>query len=100
MKSERNGLRALNRQRRRETENLNVVSKRYWFLSLSAVLVLIGIIAVATPPRLNLGIDFTSGTSFDLAFNSDVQTEDVRSALTSAGHDDAIIQCSEKPHGR
>ncbi len=71
---------------------MNVVSKRYWFLSLSAVLVLIGIIAVVTPPRLNLGIDFTSGTSFDLAFNSDVQTEAVRSALTSAGHDDAIIQ--------
>ncbi len=71
---------------------MDIVARRYWFLSLSAVLVIVGIIAVATPPRLNLGIDFTSGTSFDLVFESDIETEDVRGALTSAGHDDAIIQ--------
>lgn len=71
---------------------MNIVSRRYWFLSLSAVLVAIGVIVLIIPPGLNLGIDFTSGTSFDLAFDSDVRTEDVRAALRSAGHTDAIIQ--------
>lgn len=91
-KLEWTGPRAPSRQRRQGTEKLNVVSKRYWFLSLSAVMVIIGIVMVSIPPRLNLGIDFTSGTSFDLAFEADIETEDVRAALRAAGHDDAIIQ--------
>jgi len=71
---------------------VDVVGRKQWFLSLSAVLVIIGIIFISIPPRLNLGIDFTSGTSFDLVFADDIATEDVRSALTAVGHDDAIIQ--------
>jgi len=71
---------------------VDVVGRKHWFLSLSAVLVIIGIIFISIPPRLNLGIDFTSGTSFDLEFTDDVATEDVRAALSAAGHGDAIIQ--------
>lgn len=71
---------------------MDVVGRKHWFLSLSAVLVIIGIIFISIPPRLNLGIDFTSGTSFDLEFTDDVATEDVRAALSAAGHGDAIIQ--------
>jgi len=71
---------------------VDVVGRNHWFLSLSAVLVIIGIIFISIPPRLNLGIDFTSGTSFDLKFTDDVKTEDVRAALSAAGHGDAIIQ--------
>jgi preprotein translocase subunit SecF len=71
---------------------VDVVGRKQYFLSLSAVLVIIGIVFISIPPRLNLGIDFTSGTSFDLEFTDDVQTEDIRSALSAAGHDDAIIQ--------
>ena len=71
---------------------MDVVGRKQWFLSLSAVLVIIGIIFISIPPRLNLGIDFTSGTSFDLEFTDDVATEDVRAALSAAGHGDAIIQ--------
>lgn len=71
---------------------MDVVGRKHWFLSLSAVLVIIGIIFVSIPPGLNLGIDFTSGTSFDLEFTDDVATEDVRAALSAAGHGDAIIQ--------
>ena len=71
---------------------MDVVGRKHWFLGLSAVLVIIGIIFVSVPPGLNLGIDFTSGTSFDLEFTDDVATEDVRAALSAAGHGDAIIQ--------
>ena len=71
---------------------MDVVGRKRYFLGLSAVLVIIGIIFISIPPRLNLGIDFTSGTSFDLEFTDDVATEDVRAALSAAGHGDAIIQ--------
>lgn len=71
---------------------MDVVGRKQWFLGLSAVLVIIGIIFISIPPRLNLGIDFTSGTSFDLEFTDDVVTEDVRAALSAVGHGDAIIQ--------
>ena len=71
---------------------MDVVGRKQWFLSLSAVLVIIGIIFISIPPRLNLGIDFTSGTSFDLEFTDDVVTEDVRAALSAVDHGDAIIQ--------
>jgi preprotein translocase subunit SecF len=71
---------------------VDVVGRKQWFLSLSAVLVIIGIIFISIPPRLNLGIDFTSGTSFDLEFTEGVVTEDVRAALSAVGHGDAIIQ--------
>lgn len=71
---------------------MDVVGRKQWFLSLSAVLVIIGIIFISIPPRLNLGIDFTSGTSFDLEFTEGVVTEDVRAALSAVGHGDAIIQ--------
>jgi preprotein translocase subunit SecF len=71
---------------------LDIVGKKRWFLTLSAIMVIVGVVFLSIPPRLNLGIDFTSGTSFDLVFQTEVATEDVRSALTSVGHDDAIIQ--------
>jgi len=73
---------------------VDVVGRKRYFLSLSLVLVIIGVVFVSIPPRLNLGIDFTSGTSFDLEFADDVATEDLRSALSAVGHDDAIIQKS------
>ncbi len=73
---------------------MDVVGRKRYFLSLSLVLVIIGVVFVSIPPRLNLGIDFTSGTSFDLEFADDVATEDLRSALSAVGHDDAIIQKS------
>ena len=42
---------------------INIVDKRLWFLGLSFGLLLIGIIVIAIPPHLNLGIDFTSGST-------------------------------------
>lgn len=72
---------------------MDVVKNRAWFLSISAALIVIGLAVLALPPHLNLGIDFTAGSSFDIEFqDADPGTEQVRGALFAAGHDDAIIQ--------
>ena len=71
---------------------MDFVGRRKWFLSLSAVLIVVSIVMLLTPPGLNLGIDFTSGTSISLDFTNDVDTGNVRTAFAAAGHGDAIIQ--------
>ena len=71
--------------------NLNFINRGYWFLGGAFLTIAIAIAALAIL-RLNLGIDFTSGTSFDVRFENDPGTEIVREALSSAGHDDAIVQ--------
>ena len=72
---------------------MDIVGRRTWFLSGSALVILVSVIALVTL-RLNLGIDFTSGTSFELEFDGDPDTARVRSSLAVAGHGDAIVQKS------
>ena len=42
---------------------INIVGKRLWFLGISLSVLLVGLIVIAIPPHLNLGIDFTSGST-------------------------------------
>ena len=70
---------------------MDFVGRRRWFLGGSAVAMVVALIALFGL-QLNLGIDFTSGTSFDLKFEDDPGSALVRSALATAGHDDAIVQ--------
>lgn len=59
---------------------------------ISAVLVVISIVLLVTP-GLNLGIDFESGTTFTYRFEGvDPETDDVRAAVASTGHDEAVVQ--------
>ncbi len=59
---------------------------------ISAVLVVISVVLLFAP-GLNLGIDFKSGTTFTYAFEGVTpETEDVREAVASAGHDEAVVQ--------
>lgn len=59
---------------------------------ISAVLVVVSIVLLFTP-GLNLGIDFKSGTTFTYAFEGTVpDTDDVRAAVASADHEEAIVQ--------
>ena len=70
---------------------MDFVGRRRWFLGGSAIAMVVALVALAGL-QLNLGIDFTSGTSFDLQFEDDPGTALVRSALAAAGHGDAIVQ--------
>ena len=53
---------------------IGVVAKRIWFLGFSLVIFVIGIISLAIPPNLNLGIDFLSGTGITVSFEKEINT--------------------------
>ncbi|MGK4004112.1 protein translocase subunit SecF [Sorangium sp. So ce1036] len=62
------------------------MSKRWLFMGLSAVLLVLSIIAFFVPgPRL--GTDFKGGTEVEVAFKTPVSSADVREAVTKAGFD-------------
>ncbi len=71
-----------------------LVEKRYWFLLVSAVVIVAGLLAIPVPPGLRLGIDFTSGSTLDIAFSSDVSQSDLRQQMTTLGFSEAIIQAT------
>lgn len=72
---------------------IDFIGKRIWFAGLSAILVIVSIALFTVGPGLNEGIDFTGGTSTSLQFDdTNVGTDDVRSAFAEAGFGDAIIQ--------
>jgi len=73
---------------------INIISKRFWFFLISALIIVPGIVSLIAPPHLNLGIDFKSGTEVTLSFNPNVDDNQVRSAMTSIGYQDAVIEYS------
>ena len=47
---------------------LNLVKRRNMFYLISALLLVPGLISLMIPPRLRLGIEFTSGTTFSFRY--------------------------------
>ena len=70
---------------------MDIVGKRLWFVGLSVAVIFVGVVFLAAR-GLNLGIDFTSGTTFTVEFEDDPGTEHLRSALGGAGYDEATVQ--------
>jgi SecD/SecF fusion protein len=60
--------------------NVDFISKRKTFYIVSAVVIGIGIVSLATR-GLNQGVDFAGGRTYVVRFDSDVTTEDIRSSL-------------------
>ncbi|MBT3530829.1 MAG: protein translocase subunit SecF [Gammaproteobacteria bacterium] len=56
----------------------------------SAILVLVSIISLATL-SLELGLDFTSGTSVRLTYSESIDLGEVNSALSGNGYEDAVV---------
>ncbi|MFH1486865.1 MAG: protein translocase subunit SecF, partial [Chloroflexota bacterium] len=71
---------------------LDLVGKRYWFFLLSGAIIITGLISLLIPPALNVGIDFVSGSTMTVAFDSAVTQADLRQELSAIGHGDAVIQ--------
>jgi preprotein translocase subunit SecF len=76
---------------------IDFVGKKRWFFFISWILVVIGIVSLVisqiqlgTP--LQLGIDFTGGTSMILQFSSKVEQSQLREELAKLGYDEARIQ--------
>ena len=72
----------------------DIVSKRKWFLVLSAILLIPGVVSLLIPPSLTLGLEFSSGSALEVRFEEGVEfTEsDARMVLESMNHPEAIIQ--------
>ena len=71
---------------------LDLVSRRLLFFVLSTVVIVPGLISLAIPPGLNLGIEFTSGSTMTVDFEKPVEMAQVRDALEQAVQTDVIVQ--------
>ncbi|MDP2663558.1 MAG: protein translocase subunit SecF [Dehalococcoidia bacterium] len=72
----------------------DLVGKRYWFLLLSGVVIIPGLIALLIF-GLRPGIDFSSGSIMSLKFADAIDQASLRQELTVLGQGDAIIQRSD-----
>ncbi|MCX8276697.1 MAG: protein translocase subunit SecF [Dehalococcoidia bacterium] len=71
---------------------MDFVAKRRIFLTISIVLAALSVVILGTS-GLNLGIDFTSGTTVTYQFtDSDPGANTVTDALVASGHPEAIVQ--------
>ena len=71
---------------------MNIVGKRRWYFLISALILVPGIISLIIPPAVRAGIDFSSGSAFEVTFEQAVEEEPVRAAMAKADHADARIQ--------
>jgi len=72
---------------------LNIVGKRYWWFGLSLLFILPGLFSLAVH-GLNLGIDFTGGTIWELQMSKPVEPSQVVDVLAPFGYGDAVVQTS------
>lgn len=73
------------------TAKFDIISKRYWWFALSALVMIPGLISMALQ-GFNLGIDFTGGTLFDLKFARSVTVAEVRDVLKDHHLENSTIQ--------
>lgn len=74
---------------------IDFMGRKQWFFLISTIAMGISVISLAVF-GLQLGIDFTGGTSMTLRFNPQVQQEELRQEITTFGHPEAIIQSSDQ----
>jgi len=73
----------------------DLVGKRNWFLLISFLMLVPGLISLALPGGVRPGIDFTSGSIMVFRFERPVEQSALRQAYAELGHDEAIIQRSD-----
>jgi len=66
------------------------VGKKRWFMLASAIIILAGIISLASPGGLKTGIEFDSGTSITL--KTSLTLDQLRDELAGMGYGEAVIQ--------
>jgi preprotein translocase subunit SecF len=71
----------------------DIIGKRNWFFLLSALVVIPGLISMATQ-GFNLGIDFTGGTMLDLKFARPVTVTEIRTVMEAHDLGNSTIQLS------
>ena len=70
---------------------INIISKRYWFFLISAIVIVPGLISLIAF-GLKPSTDFQPGSTVTISFSPQVEESALRQAMTSAGYPDATIQ--------
>ena len=73
---------------------MDIVKRRFWYFTISAVLLVICISSLLVSPRLTLGIDFAGGSTLTVVFDSEIKSDSVRERLNKLGYNDATVQQS------
>jgi preprotein translocase subunit SecF len=73
---------------------IDLVGKRHLWYLISAIAIVPGLISLIVF-GLNLGIDFTGGTSWELEMQQELNSEDIRTILTENGYPDSVVQISD-----
>jgi preprotein translocase subunit SecF len=71
---------------------LDFVNKRVWFFLTSLLIITPGIVFLIIGQGLRPGIDFTGGSSMNIGFSQEVDTNKIRTKLSELGYVDAIVQ--------
>ncbi len=72
--------------------NFDFLSKRKFAITLSGILILIGLISLIYYKGPKYGIDFTGGTSIELRFEKSISIGEVRKAISKLGYGNAEIK--------
>ena len=73
---------------------LNLVARRNWFYLFSFLLLIPGAISLLIAPRLQPGIEFTSGTTFSFRYAQPTTSSQVKTLISNLGHAEARVQTS------
>ncbi|MDQ2807008.1 MAG: protein translocase subunit SecF [Chloroflexota bacterium] len=76
---------------------IDIVGKRYLYFLVSLIIIIPGLISLFIPPHLNVGIDFTGGTIWEVVPKgaTPADTNAVSRLLTGAGIKDPAVQNAE-----
>src|SRR5579875_2859924 len=75
----------------RDTD-IDFLGKKWYFLTVTMILFVVGMVSLAIHRGPDMGIDFTGGTQMDVKFIHNVPTEQIRSGLVAAHLGDITIQ--------
>ena len=79
---------------------MDIVGKRRLFFLISAGVIAVSIVSLVIPPALNLGIEFTGGSTISVEFGIPVSESRLRDALNDLGHPEAVVQQIGRASGR
>lgn len=71
---------------------IDFIARAKLAMTMSAVLILIGLISIALHGGLNLGIDFSGGTLLQLRFSEPAVISDIRDVLGNLGLNNSVVQ--------
>ena len=77
--------------------NIDFMGKKWFFLALSLVLSVAGVLSMLFWHHIPLGIDFRGGTIVDVKFTEKPNVDAIRADLDRAGLRDAVIQPDTRP---